>query len=154
MDSVLLDSAAKDLAAELERQLPQEIAKYQAILSPAQAALLPILANQLKSTMIGQAIEQIDAFFPTLKKNLFDMLGGSLGILSLSELPYNLLMWAHYAANHTGFVIEFDDKHPWFWAKLAETDEFRHLRKVSCLDSPPSPYLAEWKGHDVFCSKL
>jgi hypothetical protein len=104
--------------------------------------------------MVGQAIEQIDAFFPTLKKSLFDMLGNSLGILSLSEVPINLLMWAHYAANHTGFVIEFDDKHPWFWAKLAETDEFRHLRKVSYLDKPPSPYLTEWKGHDVFCSKL
>jgi hypothetical protein len=148
------DVAAKDLAAELERQLPQEIAKYQAILNPAQAALLPVLANQLKSAMVGQAIEQIDAFFPTLKKSLFDMLGSSLGILSLSEVPDNLLMWAHYAANHTGFVIEFDDKHAWFWAKLAETDEFRHLRKVSYLDKPPSPYLAEWKGHDVFYSKL
>lgn len=146
--------AARDLAAELERQLPQEIAKYRAVLNPTQMALLPVLADQLKSRMLDQAIDQVDAFFPILKKSLFDMLGSSLGILSLSEAPDNLLMWAHYAANHTGFVIEFDDKHPWFWAKLAETDEFRHLRKVSYLDKPPSAYLAEWKGHDVFCSNL
>jgi hypothetical protein len=148
------DLAARDLAAELERQLPQEIAKYKGILSPAQAALLPILANQLKPAMVGQAMEQIDAFFPTLKKSLFDTLGNSLGILSLSEIPDNPLMWAHYAANHTGFIIEFDDQHPWFSAKLAETDELRHLRKVSYVDTAPSSYLTEWKGQDVFCSKL
>lgn len=30
-----------------------------------------------------------------------------VGICSLSRDPLNLLMWAHYAKNHTGFVIEF-----------------------------------------------
>lgn len=29
------------------------------------------------------------------------------GICSLSREPLNLLMWAHYAKNHTGFVVEF-----------------------------------------------
>jgi hypothetical protein len=30
-----------------------------------------------------------------------------LGICSLSRDPLNLLMWAHYANNHRGFVVEF-----------------------------------------------
>ena len=30
-----------------------------------------------------------------------------VGICCLSREPLNLLMWAHYAKNHTGFVIEF-----------------------------------------------
>ena len=30
-----------------------------------------------------------------------------LGVCSLSRTPLNLLMWAHYAKNHTGFVVEF-----------------------------------------------
>ena len=30
-----------------------------------------------------------------------------VGICSLSRDPLNLLMWAHYAKDHTGFVIEF-----------------------------------------------
>lgn len=30
------------------------------------------------------------------------------GVLSLSRNPYSLLMWAHYADNHKGCVIEFD----------------------------------------------
>lgn len=37
-----------------------------------------------------------------------------LGILSLSETSDNLLMWAHYAQDHTGFVIGFDAQHEWF----------------------------------------
>lgn len=38
-----------------------------------------------------------------------------LGILCLSERPDDLLMWAHYAENHFGFVIEFDTEHEFFW---------------------------------------
>jgi len=30
-----------------------------------------------------------------------------VGICCLSRNPLNLLMWAHYAKNHTGFVVEF-----------------------------------------------
>lgn len=31
-----------------------------------------------------------------------------VGICSLTRDPLSLLMWAHYAGNHTGFVIEFN----------------------------------------------
>lgn len=34
--------------------------------------------------------------------------------LSLSEKADDLLMWAHYAKHHEGFVIGFDGKHPMF----------------------------------------
>jgi len=34
-------------------------------------------------------------------------LTNNLGICSLSRDPLNLLMWAHYAKNHTGFIVEF-----------------------------------------------
>ncbi|HXU93612.1 MAG TPA: DUF2971 domain-containing protein [Gallionella sp.] len=34
-----------------------------------------------------------------------------LGVLSLSEDPLNLLMWAHYADKHQGVVIELDFTH-------------------------------------------
>lgn len=38
----------------------------------------------------------------------------NFGILSLSETPENLLMWAHYANNHRGIVVGFDEKHSFF----------------------------------------
>ena len=37
-----------------------------------------------------------------------------VGILSLSETWDNLLMWAHYAEEHTGFVLMFDGSHNFF----------------------------------------
>ena len=148
------DVAAKDLAEELERQLPAEISKYQAVMNATDRALFPQLANQLKPAMVAQAMELIEEVFPTLKESLFAKLGGALGILSLTEDPNSLLMWAHYASNHTGFVLVFDESHPWFSAKVAPTDEFHHLQKVSYLDQPTSPYLSELSGRDVFYSKL
>lgn len=36
---------------------------------------------------------------------LMDRVNKCLGILSLSRTFTNLLMWSHYANNHTGFVI-------------------------------------------------
>lgn len=36
----------------------------------------------------------------------------NLVLLSLAERPDNLLMWAHYAQQHEGFVFGFDIEHP------------------------------------------
>ena len=33
-----------------------------------------------------------------------------IGVLSLAEIPDNLVMWAHYCDLHRGFVIEFDSR--------------------------------------------
>ncbi len=147
------DAATKFVAEEFEKQLPAEIAKYQAVLGPNDKAMLPIIAG-LKPALVALAIDQIDAIFPTLKELLFQKLDKALGILSLTEAPSDLLMWAHYAASHSGFVVEFDGMHPWFWGKLADTDEFRHLRKVTYIEQPLSLYLSDWDGQDVFYSKL
>jgi hypothetical protein len=37
-----------------------------------------------------------------------------LGVLSLAEAPDNLIMWAHYADQHRGFVLQFDESHDFF----------------------------------------
>ena len=44
----------------------------------------------------------------------FYKLHNEFGILSLSETSDNLLMWAHYAAGHTGFVLVLDGSHDFF----------------------------------------
>lgn len=58
--------------------------------------------------------------FDTLRKNwatdfraeLVDrfsaVLRGGFSVLSLSATPYSTLMWAHYAASHSGFCVEYD----------------------------------------------
>lgn len=34
-----------------------------------------------------------------------------MGVLSLSRTPTSILMWSHYASNHTGLVFEFEPKY-------------------------------------------
>ena len=52
----------------------------------------------------------------------------SLGIFCLTEDPDSHVMWVHYAAQHTGFVLGFDTSSELFsenGAKLAAVDYMR-----------------------------
>lgn len=55
-----------------------------------------------------------EAFKEETINSFIQILGLHIGVLSLTEDPNNLLMWAHYAKSHTGFVLEFDNNHPFF----------------------------------------
>jgi hypothetical protein len=61
----------------------------------------------------------------------------NVGLLSLSEIPDNELMWAHYANSHTGLVLCFNDQHAFFNRRRTENDEFYFIRKVRYSDDPP-----------------
>lgn len=38
---------------------------------------------------------------------------------------------SHYAEAHSGIVVGFDEKHPWFDQKVTPSDDMRHLVRVS-----------------------
>ena len=61
----------------------------------------------------------------------------NVGLLSLSEIANNELMWAHYADSHTGLVLGFDEQHSFFNRRRTENDEFYFVRKVRYSDDPP-----------------
>ena len=50
---------------------------------------------------------------PNLRERFYN-LHNTAGILSLSKTPDNLLMWAHYAEGHTGFVLMLEGSHDFF----------------------------------------
>jgi hypothetical protein len=53
------------------------------------------------------------------------------GVLSLSEMPDNLLLWAHYANNHCGLCLGFE----WSETDLPRADEVvyqTNYRKIDC----------------------
>ena len=50
---------------------------------------------------------------PDLRERFYK-LHNEFGVLSLSETPDNLLMWAHYAEAHTGFILVLDGLHDFF----------------------------------------
>jgi hypothetical protein len=76
-----------------------------------------------------------------------------LGVLCLSEVPDSLLMWAHYASSHTGFVVEFDAWHPCFHQQKSGEDDLRHLRRVHYRESRPSAPLSNMGAIELFLAK-
>ncbi|MBF7065782.1 DUF2971 domain-containing protein [Aliarcobacter butzleri] len=48
--------------------------------------------------------------FNKIKEESFYKVFNKVSILSLSSDPKNILMWSHYAHNHTGLVFEFTQK--------------------------------------------
>jgi len=61
---------------------------------------------------------------------LLEDTSAELGVLSLSEKNDNLLMWAHYAKSHEGFVLGFDTTHSWFNQHKSPADPFNCPQKV------------------------
>ena len=78
-----------------------------------------------------------------------------VGVLSLSETPDNLLMWAHYAEEHTGFVLMFDGSHKFFegnepflgFAK-PEPVQYKLERPSTTIEEVTIPEIFLTKGSD------
>ena len=113
-----------------------------------------------------EAMKQIDAIMPDVTAELSERLEQArpevverirkelidrIGALSFSEDWDHLVMWAHYAQQHEGFVIEFKPTHQ----SLNQTTEgeFGHLRQVTYLPQRPQLILARTEGADVFLTK-
>lgn len=78
---------------------------------------------QLKYDRFGKTREEIVKYIRSQEeRSPWAELGISLyrekGIVSLTETKDNLLMWSHYAQEHTGMVVEFDITHDFFTSKF------------------------------------
>ena len=70
-------------------------------------------------------------FFKDMATNtVMKALNSTIGILCLTEAPDNILMWSHYAKNHTGFIIEFDNSHDFFDQRKKDHELRGHVKKV------------------------
>lgn len=108
----------------------------------------PTLRN-LKA-MQGALLRRLKKKFPEM---LADSLFSKIGVLSLSESYESLLMWAHYACEHRGFVICLDGSHPVFNERRSPEDEFGHLRKVNYEESKPLTFLSDISGTQALLTK-
>jgi hypothetical protein len=81
------------------------------------------------TTMRDGAAPIRDAIYRAFNENV--------GILSLSEIDDNEPMWAHYADEHKGLVLCFDEQHSFFNRRRSENDEFFSVRKVRYSNGPP-----------------
>lgn len=94
---------------------------------------------------IGSMIapENYGAFACGFRASFARRMHDSVVALSLSEEPNSLLMWAHYAEQHAGFVMGFSASHPYF--NSAEGNSYGPgylnpgcLNKVEYSDERPS----------------
>lgn len=95
----------------------------------------------------------LDYHTPRIRDQIAEIFREQIGILSLTESRNNNLMWSHYSNSHQGFVIGFDSNHPFFYQKVSDFDELRHLRKVEYREKRPSGPMTELEGVDVFLVK-
>ena len=95
----------------------------------------------------------MEAVLPGIRDVFSQKFEELLGILCLTESPTNLLMWAHYADSHQGFVVEFDPESPFFDQRLGPDDELRHLRKVVYRSERPAVILTEIEDFSPFLTK-
>jgi hypothetical protein len=75
-------------------------------------------------------------------------LAHDIGMLCLSGLRDNLVMWGNYADNHKGIVIEFDDSHPFFNPDCEITDFIHELKEVVYVDERISMNSDEWGANE------
>jgi len=87
--------------------------------------------NKNKGNILSELEVVSSLMAPSIRSQIYKKIDDSVGILSLTTKYDNLLMWSHYANDHRGMVIGFDEKHPFFNQTTTEDDELRHLRKVS-----------------------
>ena len=70
-----------------------------------------------------------------------ELLRKELGICCFTEIRDNILMWAHYAKQHTGFCLEFDVNNDFFrlltCAIKVEYDEILPVLNVLKIDTYP-----------------
>jgi hypothetical protein len=96
---------------------------------------------------------QAEQNLPQTLKTIYDMNDRNFGILSLSEESTSAFMWERYADQGRGFLVEFDPSHSWFWQKIAEDDDLRHLRRVSYVNERTPSYLLAISAQDYLYTK-
>jgi DUF2971 family protein len=73
---------------------------------------------------------------PTFGRDFQGKFADRYGILSLSEVPTSLLMWAHYGNCHRGFAIELDGDHAFFRPPSGQGPIGRLLKVTYTVDRP------------------
>jgi hypothetical protein len=102
---------------------------------------------------ITEMVDDVERNLPRTIKTIYEMNDKNFGILSLSEDSTNPYMWEKYADKGQGFLVEFDPSHSWFWQKMAEDDELRHLRRVTYVPDRTPSYLFATTAQDYLYTK-
>lgn len=142
-----LNLSFSKIIAEQYLELPVEV---RCIITPE---TFSAIAESRKSEVFEGVKNMAIDVTPLAEKMLHDGFEKHVGVLSLTESPNNLLMWAHYANSHQGFVVEFEPSHMFFDQRKTEKDDLRHIRKIQYAGSRPQHVLTEVQNMGEFLIK-
>ena len=101
LDQIKDESVLKYLPKEGLALIPQEALKLISSMTMGQAQKILDIKDLVKDLILKYP-ERIEGSMASVFKKKWNEL---FGILCLSEKYDNLIMWAHYAQNHEGFVL-------------------------------------------------
>lgn len=106
-------------------------------------AILPSIPKQKRSQLSALLRQNAAAALrPQVEQGLTEALcllsnwtfpqaaNSTLGVLSLTEDPTSLLMWAHYAQSHQGFVVQLSTSSRFFALQTGVHEDFGKLHNV------------------------
>lgn len=151
-------TTGEQLLSKLQENLPDAIQKQYAALPKERQDLITFDLFKAKMIALAEAnlageAATFQAALTKIAKQMPDHMAKIMGAMCLCETRDSLLMWAHYARSHSGFVIEFDTSSPFFNRKRTESDENYHLRRVLYRSRRPSGHLIDFDGNELFLVK-
>lgn len=144
VEAIMPASAGRRSSSEDERKDLEEALRQEAELYGLQRQFELLQRTVLHPASNVDVFSVIDLLGPQLLRHIQPQFGAAFqnwfgdrfGVLSLSERPTSLLMWAHYASSHMGLVIEFDGDHPFFHQQHASRVIGKVMKVVYADDRP------------------
>ena len=152
LEQMVFDSVQKRLQAFPRVYIPSSLVK--------DTVNKWISANQhMVPEMVFNFFEMKDEFREYCIDLIKDTFNNIYGILCLSEDPNNILMWSHYANNHNGFVIQFNDHHPFFSKCNSKNHLSSKIQKVRYSKIRPqitiyNPELSKEENMEVWAKNI
>lgn len=166
--SLISEAQFLERLAETPFDLGPRLREAYDMLSPEQRAQIPferaaetvkafLATPEIRASVSARAIHLFREMAPewtrSFQEQLYSALNANVGILSLSEVPDNELMWAHYTDSHHGMVLGFNAADAFFNRRRTEDDEFYYLRQVVYRDLVPTQSAADLDADAFFVSK-
>jgi hypothetical protein len=89
--------------------------------------------------MKNKMVNPTKAMRKLILESFNNFISESFGILCLTTEPTNKTMWAHYSKENAGFIIIFNNEHPYFNNGLFRDRDVGKLQKVYYTNEPLIP---------------
>lgn len=106
-DSGISNEASPALSEKVTSTVRQAISRIIAETNLTLDQALSVLAREFSNHLNKE-------YALSMREEMYADISYKIGVLCLTDRPNNALMWGHYAKGHYGFVIEFDETHPFF----------------------------------------